>query len=144
MAVPRLVVPQRDVPELRSDGRDMPPGAQPDNLRGVPLDKLPVVSNGASEPEGAHLRPAHAGVLHIALVVPTLKLKKVLDQHVFALYPPDWQGTMKIHILVKDPADTEQSILLRYLVREAGLASSEATGFLYPEEVELGWKDEPA
>lgn len=122
----------------------MPTGQKPDDMHGLPPDGLPVVSDRPPEPEVGDIRPAHAGVLHFALVVPTLKLKKVLDQHIYAMYPPEWQGTLKIHILVKDPREDETGMLLRYLARESNLATSEAAGLLYPEEVELGWQDEPS
>lgn len=145
MAVPRLVLPKGNVPELRPDGDDVLTGPVPDNLRRVSDDGTTVVPDRTPEPETDHLRGTHEGVLHIALVVPTSKLKRVLDQHIFAIYPPDWPGTLKIHVLVKDPRDSEESMLWRYLVREAGLATSKQAGFLYPEEIEMGWKeDEPS
>lgn len=139
-----MVVHDGNVPELRPDGSNVLTGPVPDNLHRVSDDRLPVVSNGVPQPETDNLRGAHEGVHHIALVVPTLKLKKVLDQHIFAIHPPDWKGTMKIHILVKDPREPEETMLWKYLLREAGMVTSETAGLLYPEEVELGWKDEPA
>ena len=140
ITVPRLVIPGRNMPELRSDRDNSVEGPEPDDLRGLSPDRRTMVPNRICEPkiEGTGSTPAE---LHIALIVPDIKIYGTIRKTTYLLTPPDWKGKMRLHVLIKDPKEDERGMLLRYLAKESNLATSHEARLLYPESIELGWSE---
>lgn len=127
------------MPSVRPNGSAGSKGPGTDNLSGLHDNSNPVVPDRTPEPENRDAYPAHAK-LHIALIVPDIKVYGAIRQNAWLLSPPDWDGTVKLHVLLKGK-DDPNGILLRYLAREAELATSKAAKLLYPEDLELGWSE---
>ena len=87
--------------------------------------------NGKGEPER---------VIHLALVVPDIRLWKLLKERAFVVKPPYGNTTVHLHVLVEDKRGLDWTI--RQALVESGLVDPETAGLAYPDQVTLGWPTE--
>lgn len=101
----------------------------------VPQRPHPTPENGPDTPPT---------ILHFALVVPDLKLYGILRKSAWVIKPPDWAGDVKLHVLQQRPKVEPEELVNKFALTALGLVSPQVATLQYPEEIELGWKDDPA
>lgn len=137
-----MVIPRRNVPELRPDGDALRDSSGHRPLSGLPEHPGAVVPDGLGAAQPSR-HPAPRATLHIALIVPDIKLYGQLRRSAYLLTPPGWDGDAKLHVLIKDPKTEPTDMLYRYALTELGLVDAAVAGLTYPDTIELGWTDEP-
>jgi len=136
MALP----PKRKVPKLRSP--------RPHSNQQRPTTVHPVVPEHAPPVVPDRRTTANDGAveetpdtLHVALVVPDLGAYRSLREAVYVIEPSDRRTPIKVHVLLGKDQD-RTNLVCRYALTELGLVDAKTAQLQYPEELELGWKDD--
>lgn len=137
-----LVLRPFNVPSVRRDGDGSGGGSGDEPVHRLPDDPGLVVPDRVGPAQGE--RPAAPrDILHIALVIPDIKLYGQLRRAAYLISPPGWKGHVKLHVLPKNPRTTEEEMLYKFVLVDLGLVDPSVAGFAYPDTMELGWSDEP-
>ena len=136
-----MVLPRRDVQPLSVPRTDVDSSEPLDMPRPLPEHGHPVVSDRPLHGEEDRLSPTRA-VLHVALVVPDLKLYGILRNAAWLIQPVGWDGTIKLHIIQQRPNTEPEELINRFALATLGLVTPEVAALQYPEEIEIGWNDD--
>jgi hypothetical protein len=83
--------------------------------------------------------------VHVALVVPDLKLFGSLKDSVYVLKPDEDEDLdIQVHVLVDRKGKDRQQVLFAFALTQLGLVEPSVAKLQYPEALELGWSDESA
>ena len=148
--LPRLDLGGRKVPQLRG-GNTGSARRQDEPVRDVVSQRQrPALSIGGTAPQSKGLPEARedvqeAGRIHIALVVPDLKVFGSLKDSVYVLKPDSAKDyDIQVHVLVDRKGKDRQAVLFGFALTQLGLVEPSVAKLQYPEELELGWSDKSA
>jgi hypothetical protein len=82
--------------------------------------------------------------IHLALVVPDIKIFGSLKRNAYILKPHDLETQVKLHVLVQRKQQSEEEIIFAFALTQLGLVEPKVANLQYPEEIDLGWSDEDA
>jgi hypothetical protein len=83
--------------------------------------------------------------IHLALVVPDLKVFGRFKDSVYVLKPGDAKDLdIQVHVLLDRKGKDKQQVVLGFALTQLGLVEPSVAKLQYPEELELGWSDENA
>lgn len=87
--------------------------------------------------QGAH----PISVVHIAVVVPDIRLYQIVKDKFVVVQPPYHDLKVQLHVLVDDKTDPFRDLEwpIRIALVESGLVLPEDVRITYPEQVTLGW-----
>ena len=147
--LPKLDLGGRKMPQLRV-GNAGNTGSKAGPVRDV-VSKHgnTVLSNRDATPTREKLletreRMQKAQRLHIALVLPDIKIFGSLKNGVYVLKPQEWKGDILVHILLQRKGKTKQEVVFGFALTQLGLITPSVAKLQYPEELELGWSDSNA
>jgi hypothetical protein len=100
-------------------------------------------------PQTAHPAPPQNSdlpVLHIAIVVPDIRLQKLLKDHVYVIGPTTTPSRVTAHVVLDDKqhGGTRLHPFWRWALVETGLLPPEDVGLVTSAQVELGWSEHEA
>lgn len=150
-----MVIPARQMPKLPSREPDSGPVSptpaqeQPkhEDLRPVlPEPDSPVVPDRQNADTTARTPDTRGespdDTLHIALVIPDLRIFQTLKSSAYVLKPHDHDQAIKLHVLLQKKNEDPQSIIFRFALTQLGMVTPEVAQLDYPEEMELGFSDD--
>jgi hypothetical protein len=147
--LPQLDLGGRKVPQLRSRNSGSKGSGQGPLRDVVPEHGSAVLPNGgtASSREGfcdscKELQEARR--LHLALVLPDLKVFGSLKDSIYVLKPQGWEGDIQVHVLLQRKGKSKQEVVFAFALTQLGLVEPSVANLQYPEELELGWSDSTA
>lgn len=83
-------------------------------------------------------------VIHLALVVPDIRLYNLLKTKAMLIQPPYQDLRVQLHILIDDKDDPLHDLdwRIRQALVETGLVTPADAHITYPDQVTLGWPEE--
>jgi len=148
--LPRLDLGGRKVPQLRGGNAGSQSGRDEPVHNVVPDDRSPALSIGRTAPQSKGLPETRQDVqkaqrVHIALVVPDLKVFGVLKDSVYVLKPDSAEDLeILVHVLLDRKGKDRQQVLFGFALTQLGLVEPSVAKLQYPEELELGWSNKTA
>ena len=137
-----MVLGRGKVPRVRSSGDSGNQSGSDAGVRDVvPEHSDSVVPSGP--PDSVRGGPSEAQrELHIALVVPDLRVYGELKRNAFAVAAHDVTDKVILHFILQRKDQDNSEIVQRWALTELGLVAPKVTGLQYPEEIQLGWESD--
>lgn len=149
IVLPRLDLSRGSVPQLQSGNTGNQSGQDEPVRDVVPQHSGPILSNRDESSDSTGLPEARKGLqeskrIHIALVVPDIKIFGRFKNSVYVLKPQDHEDDILVHVLLQRKDQTHEEILFAFALTQLGLVEPSVAKLQYPEEIELGWSNHTA
>ena len=147
--LPKLDLGRGQVPQLRSRN-SRSESSQDKSMRDVvPQHRRLVLPNGGTTPTRKGIPTSReelqeAKRLHLALVVPDIKLFGRLKNSVYILQPTPRNQEILVHVLLQRKEQSQSETVFAFALTQLGLIEPSVAQLQYPEELELGWSDSTA